>query len=89
MRRLLSAERAALGESGLATGGLAEDGRAALADNDGLGVGEDSGDCEAAGALDVHEERAGRGHESLEKPASVRHLFPREEPLRLLRGALP
>lgn len=62
---LLSAERAALGESGLTTGRLAEDGGAALADDDGLGVGEDGGDDEAAGALDVHEERAGGGDKSL------------------------
>jgi len=63
---LLSPERAALSKSGLATGGLAEDGRAALADDDGLGVGEDSGDGEAAGALHVHEERPGSRHKGLE-----------------------
>jgi hypothetical protein len=63
---LLSPERATLSESSLATGGLAEDGRAALADDDGLGVGEDSGDGEAAGALDVHEKGAGGRHEGLE-----------------------
>lgn len=62
---LLSPERAALGESRLATSGLAENGRAALADDDGLGVGEDGGDCEAAGALDVHEEGAGSRHKGL------------------------
>jgi hypothetical protein len=43
-----------------------QDLRAALADNDGLCVREDGGDCEAAGALDVHEERAGSGHKGLE-----------------------
>src|SRR5690554_6199991 len=64
--RLLPPERAALSESGLATGRLAEDSRAALADDDGLGVGEDGGDGEAAGALDVHEERAGAGHKGLQ-----------------------
>lgn len=68
--RLLSAERAALGESGLATGGLAEDGRASLADDNGLGVREDGGDGEAAGALDVHEEGAGRGHKGLRSRSS-------------------
>ena len=62
---LLPAERAALGQTGLATGGLAQDGGAALADDDGLGVREDGGDGEAAGALDIHEEGAGGGHESL------------------------
>jgi hypothetical protein len=35
---LLATERAALGESGLATSGLAQNSRAAGADNDGLGV---------------------------------------------------
>jgi len=54
--RLLSSERAALGEPGLATGGLAENGRAAGADDDGLGVGENGGYCEASWALNVHEE---------------------------------
>lgn len=38
------------------TGGLAEDGAAGDAEHDGLSVAEDSGDGEAAGALDVHEE---------------------------------
>lgn len=69
--RLLPPERAALGESGLATGGLAEDRRAALADDDGLGVGEDGGDGEAAGALDVHEEGAGSRHERLRRLVSM------------------
>lgn len=64
---LLSPERAALSESGLATGGLAKNGRAALADDDGLGVGEDGGDGEAAGALHIHEERPGRRHEGLRR----------------------
>ena len=63
---LLSSERAALGESGLTTGRLAKDGGAALADDNGLGVGEDGGDDEAAGALDVHEEGSGGGDKSLE-----------------------
>lgn len=63
--RLLSPERAALGKTGLATGGLAEDLGAAGADDDSLGVGEDSGDGEAAGALDVHEEGAGARHKGL------------------------
>jgi hypothetical protein len=43
-----------------------QDLRAALADDDGLCVREDCGDCEAAGALDVHEEGAGSGDKSLE-----------------------
>lgn len=63
---LLSSERATLGKSGLTTGGLAENGGASLADDDGLGVGENGGDGEAAGALDVHEERSGGGDEGLE-----------------------
>lgn len=63
--RLLPPERAALGETGLATRGLAEDRGAALADDDGLRVREDGRDGEAAGALDVHEEGAGSRHEGL------------------------
>lgn len=43
-----------------------QDLRAALADDDCVGVREDGGDGEASGALDVHEERAGSGHEVLE-----------------------
>jgi hypothetical protein len=73
--RLLAAERAALGKTGLATGGLAKNGRAAGADNNGLGVGEDSGDGEAAGALDVHEEGAGLGHKGLQSNIQVSILF--------------
>ena len=62
---LLSPERAALCESGLATGWLAKDLRAAGAHDDGLGVGEDGGDGEAARALNVHEEGARAGHKGL------------------------
>jgi hypothetical protein len=36
------------------------------ADDDCLSVREDGGDCEAAGALDVHEEGSWTGHELLE-----------------------
>jgi hypothetical protein len=43
-----------------------QDLRAALADDDCVCVREDGGDGEAAGALDVHEEGAGCGHEALE-----------------------
>jgi hypothetical protein len=43
-----------------------QDLRAALADNDGLCVREDGGDCEASRALDVHEEGAGSRDEGLE-----------------------
>jgi hypothetical protein len=56
---LLSSERATLGQTGLSTSGLAEDGRATGADDDCLGVGVDGGDGEATGALDIHEERSG------------------------------
>jgi hypothetical protein len=65
-KRLLPSERAALGQSRLATSGLAQDLRAALADDDCVGVREDGGDGEASGALDVHEERAGGRHKGLE-----------------------
>ena len=53
---LLSPERAALSETGLTAGRLAEDLGAAGADDGGLCVREDGGDGEAARALDVHEE---------------------------------
>ena len=43
-----------------------QDLRAALADDDCVGVREDGGDGEASRALDVHEERAGGGHKGLE-----------------------
>ena len=56
---LLSTERASLSQTSLSTCWLAEDGRAAGADDNGLCVGEDGGDGEAAGALDIHEEGAG------------------------------
>ena len=44
---------------------LTEHRRAPLADDDGLSVRKNGGDCEAAGALDVHKERSGRWNESL------------------------
>lgn len=68
---LLPSERAALCESCLTTGRLAEDSGAALADDDGLGVGEDGRDGEASGTLDVHEEGARGGHKGLCCPVSV------------------
>ena len=43
-----------------------QDLRAALADDDCVGVLEDGGDGEASRALDVHEEGAGSGDEGLE-----------------------
>jgi hypothetical protein len=43
-----------------------QDLRAALADDDCVCVREDGGDGEATRALDIHEERAGGGHELLE-----------------------
>jgi hypothetical protein len=43
-----------------------QDLRAALADDNCVCVREDGGDGEATGALDVHEEGAGGGHEGLE-----------------------
>ncbi len=62
---LLPPERAPLCEPRLAASGLAQHLRAAGADDDGLGVREDGRDGEAAGALDVHEEGAWAGDESL------------------------
>lgn len=63
--RLLT-ERAALGQASLTAGRLREHLGARAADNHGLGVREDGGDSEAARALDVHEERVGVLHKSLE-----------------------
>lgn len=62
---LLPAERAALSEAGLAARRLAQDLRAAGANDDGLRVRENGRDGVAAGALDVHEEGARRRHERL------------------------
>lgn len=55
-----------LGELGLTAGWLAENGSARAALDDGRRVGEDGGDLEAAGALNVHEERVGDRHNLLE-----------------------
>lgn len=62
---LLPPERATFRQASLASRRLAQDRRAAAADDDGLGVREDGRDREAAGALDVHEEGARGGHEGL------------------------
>ena len=43
-----------------------QDLRATLADNDGVGVRENGGDCEASRALDIHEKGAGSRHKCLE-----------------------
>jgi len=59
LKGLLSPEGAALSQTSLSTCWLTENGRAAGADDDCLCVGENGGDCEAAGALDIHEEGAG------------------------------
>lgn len=65
-KHLLSAERASLGQSSLATSWLAEDSGAGAADDGGLGVREDGGDGEASWALDVHEEGTWSWDESLQ-----------------------
>ena len=62
----LPAEAAALGEAGLAAGGLAQHLRAAGAHHHGLRVAEHRRDREAARALDVHEEGARARHQRLE-----------------------
>ena len=76
----LRAERAAwlahlgkkrtVNEAGLTAGGLAENLRAAAADNHRLGVREHSSDSKAARALDVHEERVGALNQTLELVAA-------------------
>ena len=73
--RLLSPERAAFCEPSLATSWLAEHLRAAGADDDGLCMREDSGDGEAAGALDIHEEGPWAGDESL-RPDQLLYAVP-------------
>lgn len=69
---LLSAERAALGEPRLSSSWLAENGRAAGANDDGLCVREDGGYREAAGALDVHEEGSRGWDEVLHRKCQLR-----------------
>ena len=66
----LLAERAALGQAGLTIGGLGKNLGARAANDNGLSVGEDGGDGEATRALDVHEERVGVLHKSLELVAA-------------------
>ena len=44
---------------------LTEDSGASSADDNSLGVREDSSNCETAGAFDVHKERSGRGDKCL------------------------
>jgi hypothetical protein len=62
---LLSSERASLGQTSLSTSWLAEDCRAAGADDNSLCVREDGGDGEATGALNIHEEGSGSGDKVL------------------------
>ena len=62
---LLPSKRTSLCQSSFSSSGLTQHGAAAAADNNRLGVREDGGDGEAAGAFDVHEERSRRGYESL------------------------
>jgi len=51
----LSSEGASFGQSSLTTSWLAQDSGAASAENDGLSMGENGGDCVASWALDIHE----------------------------------
>jgi len=55
-QHLLSPERTSFCETSLSTSGLTEHGRATCADDNGLGVGENCCNGEAARALDIHEE---------------------------------
>ena len=52
---LLPSEGTTLCETSLATSRLAQNCRAASADDDGLCMREDGGDSEASGAFDIHE----------------------------------
>lgn len=58
-------------QTGLTTGGLAQNLRAAAAEHNRLGVRENSGDGEAARALDVHEERVGVLNQTLKLVAAL------------------
>jgi len=69
---LLPAERAALGQAGLAAGGLAQHDGARAADHHVGGVGEHRGDVHAAHAAHVHEVAVGRlQHQSRRARASA------------------
>ena len=68
MTCLLSSERAAFGQSSFSTGRLAQDRRAAGADDDCLCMRVDGCDGEAAGALDIHEEGSGSWNKVLRGP---------------------
>ena len=59
-------EAAALGEAGPAARWLAQHHRTAPAEHNGLCMGEDGRDIEAAGALDIHKERVRRLNQTLE-----------------------
>merc|ERR1719259_1620600 len=63
---LLPTEGTSFREAGFAAGGLAKHRRAAGADDHRLSVAEHRCDLVAAGALDIHEVRVGRLHESLQ-----------------------
>jgi hypothetical protein len=54
---VLSSVLAAFSQSATTTGGLAQNGAAAAAKNNGLSVAENSGDCVATVALNVHKVR--------------------------------
>lgn len=59
IQRLLSSERAAVGQLSLTTGRSAQHRRAAVTSNSGLGVGENGGDVQTAWTLDVHKVGSG------------------------------
>ena len=54
------------GHSSFTTGGLAQNGRALVTENDGLRVGEDGGNVVALGASNVQEVGVGRLHQSFQ-----------------------
>jgi hypothetical protein len=63
---VFSAERGALCQTSLTTGGLAKHAGAGAAQDYGLSMREDGGDGEATWALDIHEVGVGRLHQTLE-----------------------
>lgn len=72
MSSLLFPERASLSQPSLSSSGLAKNGGARAANNDCLGVREDSGDVEAPWALNVHEEGPWGRHKRLKDSVSKR-----------------
>merc|ERR1712224_437016 len=73
----LPPEGAALGQTALSSGGLAQDCGAVAAENDGLRIAEDGCDREAARALNIHEPGVRALYEPLELVLALLRLLGR------------